>query len=140
MPEARSIHVCWPILTRRRQHYTNSAEKYTTKMSDLVVILTTLPDDDRAVGVARTLVAERLAACVNVHTPMVSIYRWKTELEQEPERQVVIKTTRDRMEQVRARLRDLHPYELPEWIVLPGVEASPEYADWVKAETAVPGT
>ena len=61
-------------------------------------------------------------------------------LEEEPERQVVIKTTRDRMERVRARLRDLHPYELPEWIVLPAVEASAEYAEWVKAETAAPGT
>jgi periplasmic divalent cation tolerance protein len=109
-------------------------------MSDLVVILTTLPADDRAVAFARTLVAERLAACVNVHTPMASIYRWKTALEEEPERQVVIKTTRDRMERVRARLRNLHPYELPEWIVLPAVEASAEYAEWVKAETAAPGT
>jgi periplasmic divalent cation tolerance protein len=109
-------------------------------MSELVVILTTFPADDRALGLARTLVAERLAACVNVHMPMVSIYRWKTVLEEEPERQVVIKTTRDRLDQVRARLRDLHPYELPEWIVLPAVEASAEYAQWVKAETVVPGT
>jgi periplasmic divalent cation tolerance protein len=109
-------------------------------MSDLVVILTTMPADDRAVGLARTLVAERLAACVNVHPPMVSIYRWQTVLEEEPERQLVIKTTRDRVEQVRARLRDLHPYELPEWIVLPAVEGSAEYAGWVRAETAVPGT
>jgi periplasmic divalent cation tolerance protein len=109
-------------------------------MSDLVVILTTLPADDRAVGFARTLVAERLAACVNVHPPMVSIYRWKTALEEEPERQIVIKTTRDRVEPLRARLRDLHPYELPEWIVLPAVEGSAEYAAWVRAETAAPGT
>ena len=107
-------------------------------MSDLVLILTTVPADERADRIARTLVDERLAACVNVQTPMTSFYRWKGVVEQDGERQLVIKTTRDRTNQVWTRLRELHPYELPEWIVVPVLEASPEYLEWVRAETAAP--
>ena len=91
-----------------------------------------MPDDDRADALARTLVHERLAACVNVHAPMTSTYRWKGALEREAERQVVIKTTSDRRAALEARLRELHPYELPEFVVLT-VAASQAYADWVAA-------
>jgi periplasmic divalent cation tolerance protein len=103
-------------------------------MPDLILILTTMPDDDRAGQLARTLVEERLAACVNVHGPMVSTYRWKGQIEQEPERQLVIKTTRDRLAQIETRLRALHPYELPEFIV---VTADPgrAYGAWVDETT-----
>ena len=101
-------------------------------MSQLILILTTMPDDDRADALARTLVHERLAACVNVHAPMTSTYRWKGALEREAERQVVIKTTSDRRAALEARLRELHPYELPEFVVLT-VAASQAYADWVAA-------
>jgi len=100
-------------------------------MADLIIILTTMPDDDRADALARTLVDERLAACVNVHSAMLSTYRWKGAVDRDPERQVVIKTTRDRRAAVEARLQDLHPYELPEFLVL-ATEASPAYGGWVK--------
>jgi periplasmic divalent cation tolerance protein len=99
-------------------------------MSDLILILTTMPDDDRADALARTLVDERLAACVNVHLPMMSTYRWKGTVEREAERQIVIKTTRDRHAALEARLRELHPYELPEFVVLEAT-ASEAYAAWV---------
>jgi len=89
-----------------------------------------MPDDDRAELLARTLVDERLAACVNVHGPMTSTYRWKGILEQERERQLVIKTTSDQRSALEARLRELHPYELPEFIVLSG-QASDAYGAWV---------
>jgi len=99
-------------------------------MSDLILVLTTMPDDDRATALARTLVDERLAACVNVHGPMTSIYRWKGGVERDAERQVVIKTTRSRLSDLEARLRQLHPYELPEFVVLDG-KASEAYGAWV---------
>jgi len=83
-----------------------------------------MPDDDRAEALARTLVAERLAACVNVHGPMISTYRWKGAVEREAERQIVIE----------ARLRELHPYELPEFVVI-DVTASVAYGGWVSGET-----
>jgi periplasmic divalent cation tolerance protein len=99
-------------------------------MTDLILVLTTMPDDDRAAAVARTLVEERLAACVNVHAAMVSTYRWQGGIEAEPERQMVIKTSRARLAALEARLRSLHPYELPEFIVLEA-SAADAYAAWV---------
>jgi periplasmic divalent cation tolerance protein len=98
-------------------------------MSDLVLVLTTMPDDSRADELARSLVDERLAACVNVHGPMVSIYRWKGQLEREAERQLVIKTTRARLAELEARLRALHPYDVPEFVVI-DADGSSAYAAW----------
>lgn len=89
-----------------------------------------MPDDDRARTLARSLVDEGLAACVNVHGPMTSIYRWKGVVEEEPERQLVIKTARARLPDVEARLRALHPYDVPELIVL-DAQASAGYGAWV---------
>jgi periplasmic divalent cation tolerance protein len=103
-------------------------------MSELILVLTTMPDDDRADGLARALVDERLAACVNVHGPMQSTYRWQGVVERDAERQIVIKTTRDRRRALEARLRELHPYELPE-VVIVGAEGSDAYAKWVNEET-----
>jgi periplasmic divalent cation tolerance protein len=102
--------------------------------ADLILILTTMPDDDRADALARTLVEERLAACVNVHAPMTSTYRWQGRLEVERERQVVIKTTRARLAALEARLRALHPYELPEFVVIDAA-GSEAYARWVQNST-----
>ena len=98
-------------------------------MTNLILLLTTMPDDDRADTLARTLVDERLAACVNVHGPMVSTYRWKGVVERDAERQIVIKTTRGRLAELEARLRALHPYELPEFVVL-DAQASEAYGKW----------
>jgi periplasmic divalent cation tolerance protein len=98
-------------------------------MSDLVLVLTTMPDDSRADELARSLVDERLAACVNVHGPMVSMYRWKGQLEREAERQLVIKTTRARLGELEARLRALHPYDVPEFVVI-DADSSSAYAAW----------
>jgi periplasmic divalent cation tolerance protein len=103
-------------------------------MSDLILILTTMPDDDRADALARTLVDERLAACVNVHGPMRSTYRWNGAVEREAERQIVIKTVRDRRAPLEARLRALHPYDLPEFVVLEA-SAGDAYGAWATAET-----
>jgi periplasmic divalent cation tolerance protein len=78
-------------------------------------------------------VEERLAACVNVHGPMRSTYRWKGQIECDAERQVVIKTARGQLAALEARLRALHPYELPEFLVL-DAGGSTAYAGWVAAE------
>lgn len=102
--------------------------------TDLVLVLTTVPDDDRGESLARALVDERLAACVNLHAPMVSIYRWKGRVERDTERQVVIKTTRARLPEVKARVAALHSYELPELLVLP-IAGDAAYGEWVSAET-----
>jgi periplasmic divalent cation tolerance protein len=104
--------------------------------AEFVIVLTTAPDAERAESWARTLVEERLAACVNVHAPMVSFYRWKGAVERDEERQVVIKTTAARLDELKVRLFALHSYELPEFIVLDGVGGSEEYLGWVRQSTS----
>jgi periplasmic divalent cation tolerance protein len=104
--------------------------------NNIVLVLTTAPDDRQAEAWARTLVEERLAACVNVHGPMTSFYRWKGVVERDAERQVVIKTTRERVATLRERLRELHSYELPEFVVLSVEDGSDEYLKWVVEQTS----
>ncbi len=104
----------------------------TDGVTDVVIVLSTVPNDESAEALARTLVDEKLAACVNLHAPMVSIYRWKGQVERADERQLVIKTTRSLVPAVEARLKQLHSYELPEFIVLPVDGGSDEYLRWVR--------
>ena len=95
------------------------------------IVLTTIGSETDALGLARTLIDERLAACVNVLPAMVSVYRWKGSVEQEKEHQVVIKTSADRLAALEIRLRQLHPYELPEFLVL-DVGGGASYLAWVR--------
>ena len=104
-------------------------------LTDVVIVLTTAPDDERADTWARTLVDERMAACVNVHGPMTSFYRWKGIVERDTERQMVIKTTRERVPALRSRLHELHSYEMPEFVVVAVDEGSDEYLKWVVEQT-----
>jgi len=112
-----------------------ASEETVEPVTDVVLILTTVPAGARTETIARSLVDERLAACVNVLAPMTSFYRWQGKIEQEEERQVVIKTTLDRVAAVQTRLRDLHAYEVPEFLVLPVSDGSTGYLDWVLKET-----
>jgi periplasmic divalent cation tolerance protein len=104
-------------------------------MSDYVLVLTTIPAEGDADNLARTLVTEQLVACVNVLPPMVSTYRWKGSVEQDRERQVIMKTTRDRVAALRARVKELHSYEVPEFVVIPVQEGSEEYLKWISEST-----
>jgi periplasmic divalent cation tolerance protein len=104
-------------------------------MPEHVLALTTLPLNLDADALAHTLVEERLVACVNVLPPMRSTYRWKEEVEQENERQVIMKTTRDRVSALETRLRELHPYDVPEFIVVPVVAGSEAYLGWMSDST-----
>ena len=104
--------------------------------SEFVLVLTTLPADADASGFAQALVEARLAACVNLLPPMDSVYRWQGAVERESERQVVIKTTMPRIDALWQRVRDLHPYEMPEFIVIPIVDGNQSYLRWVAESTA----
>ena len=106
-----------------------------TSGSSAVIILTTLSASADATSFARALVSEQLAACVNLLPPMTSLYRWKGEVEEDREQQLVIKTTEDRVGAIEARFRELHPYELPELIIL-DVKASAPYLAWIAASVA----
>jgi len=104
-------------------------------MTDLVLVLSTVSDEESGERLACALVEERLAACVSLSGPMTSIYHWKGTVERASERQLVIKTTRDRVRALESRLRALHSYEVPEFIVLPVEDGSTQYLDWVRQET-----
>ena len=103
---------------------------------EYVLVLTTLPTDADGAAFARTLVEEHLAACVNLLAPMESIYRWDGNIETETERQLVIKTTRERVAALWDRVRELHPYDVPEFLVLPIVDGNDAYLRWVGESTS----
>jgi periplasmic divalent cation tolerance protein len=98
--------------------------------STVSIVLTTLGADADAAAIARTLIDERLAACVNILPAMLSVYRWQGKVEQDREQQIVIKTSSDRVAALQSRLRQLHPYELPEFLVLDAT-GSEAYVAWV---------
>lgn len=99
------------------------------------VVLCTAPVD-RAEGIARALVEERLAACVNIVPQVTSVYRWKGAIETDREALLVIKTQAALVARLDGRLRELHPYEVYELLALPIAEGHQPYLDWLKAETA----
>ncbi len=104
-------------------------------IADAVIVLTTWPAARDADELARTLVDERLAACVNVLAEMRSTYRWKEGIEVETERQLIIKTTGRQLRALQHRLAALHPYEVPEFLVVPVAGASEAYLAWLQAST-----
>ena len=102
-----------------------------SSVPDVVLVLTTIAAEADGSVLARTLVDERLAACVNVLPPMTSVYRWKGQVEQDREQQLIIKTTRDKLPALEARVRELHSYELPEFVVIAARGGSDAYLRWV---------
>jgi periplasmic divalent cation tolerance protein len=104
-------------------------------VSDVVVALVTAPSMEVAERLADHVVGERLAACVALHPGVRSIYRWQGVVERAEEVQLLIKTTRDRVDALQTRLLAVHPYQVPELLVLPVTDGLPAYLDWVVAET-----
>jgi periplasmic divalent cation tolerance protein len=98
---------------------------------DFSLVLTTFPADGDAEGFARTLVEERLAACVSLLPPMQSVYRWKGEVETAVERQLVIKTKAANVAALEERVKALHPYDVPEFLVLSVDAGSAAYLTWL---------
>src|SRR3989337_615230 len=101
----------------------------------VVIVLTTVGATFDATLLAQTLVEEHLAACVNVLPPMHSVYRWQGQMHVDEERQLVIKTTADRVEALQLRVRALHPYELPEFLVVDVDGGSQPYLAWLSQAT-----
>lgn len=98
------------------------------------IVLTTLPSRAAALAIARTVIDERLAACVQLVDGLLSIYRWDGRLEESAECQLTAKTTADAATALVERLRALHPYDVPEILTL-DASASAAYAAWLSAET-----
>ncbi len=102
-----------------------------------VLVITNFPNKESALALAEALVDQHLAACVNTLSPYVSIYRWKDNIESVEETPVLIKTQRRHYERIEQLIKKVHPYELPEVIVVPIVDGLPAYLQWIVDETTL---
>jgi periplasmic divalent cation tolerance protein len=103
--------------------------------SELVLALSTAPDAEEGARIGRALVEERLIACASLVPGLTSIYRWQGQVQQEAEVLLVMKTRRALVDRLKARLPELHPYEVPELIVAPVMDGLEAYCRWVRDET-----
>lgn len=101
----------------------------------ILLVFCTFPDPTTARDIARTLVAEKLVACVNLLPAVTSIYVWQGQQEESTETLALLKTPRALYAALETRLRDLHPYEVPEIIALEPTAALPAYLQWVTEQT-----
>ncbi len=101
----------------------------------LNAVLVTAGSEQQAVSIARALVGERLAACVNIVGPVRSIYRWRDAVEDDREYLLIIKTRAAVYAKVERRVRELHTYEVPEVLALSAVRGSPPYVKWLLEST-----
>ena len=103
---------------------------------ECVLVWTTIGSAADPRAMASILVTERLAACVNVLPVMESFYRWDGDVANDQERQLIMKTTIDKVDALRARVHQLHEYDLPELIVVPIIGGSEAYLNWIRESTA----
>jgi len=108
-------------------------------MADYIQVVTTCEHLRDAENIARTLVEERLAACVQIVGPVTSIYHWQNQIEKAQEWQCWCKTRRDLYDRIEAAIRGLHPYQVPEILAIPVLCGSADYLAWLDAELGVRG-
>jgi periplasmic divalent cation tolerance protein len=101
-------------------------------MSELVMALTTLPGDFDATSLAQDLVASGLAACVNILPGMKSVYTWEGVPQVDQEQQLFLKTTTEQVDALWEAIRKRHPYEIPEFLVVPIIDGNDDYLRWVE--------
>jgi periplasmic divalent cation tolerance protein len=104
-------------------------------MSEAIVVLVTCGSEEEATKIANALVEGRLAACVNIISPVRSIYRWEGKVWDEKEWLLIIKTQKTRFEALEKKVKSLHSYSVPEIIALPIVEGSASYLKWIEENT-----
>jgi len=104
-------------------------------MPEFIVVFVTCGSEKEALKIAHSLVEERLAACVNLVSPVRSIYRWEGKIWDEKEWILIIKTQKERFEELEKKVKSLHSYSVPEIIGLPIVEGSSSYLRWLLEET-----
>jgi periplasmic divalent cation tolerance protein len=104
-------------------------------MPECIVVFVTCGSEEEALKIAHSLVEERVAACVNLISPVRSIYRWEGKIWDEKEWILIIKTQKESFEGLERKVKSLHSYSVPEIIGLPIVEGSSSYLQWLLEET-----
>lgn len=100
-----------------------------------VLVITNFPDKKTASALAEVLIDQHVAACVNMLSPCTSVYRWQDKIESAEEIPMFIKTQRQHYERVEQLIKIMHPYELPEVIMVPITRGLPAYLQWIADET-----
>lgn len=104
-------------------------------MEQTLLVLSNVPDAELASTIARTLVEQRLAACVNIMPAVQSVYQWQGAIEHASEVTLMVKTTQARYADLEAAIKAAHPYDVPEIIAIPIATGLPAYLNWIVAET-----
>lgn len=102
---------------------------------NICMVLSTAPSQESAQEIADRLIEQRAAACVQINPGLLSVYRWQGKIVRDSEWQIVIKTTSENVTRAYQLLCDAHPYEVPQWVVFDKLDASSDYAEWVKEQT-----
>ncbi|MFZ0391689.1 MAG: divalent-cation tolerance protein CutA [Calditrichia bacterium] len=100
--------------------------------NDFILAFCTVPDLNTAEKIGEVLVEEKLAACCNIIPGLTSIYRWKEKVEKEPELLLIIKSVHSLLTSLEDRIKEMHPYEVPEIIAMPLMDGSNDYLKWVE--------
>lgn len=106
-------------------------------MTEMLLVITNMPDAASATALATRIIEEHAAACVNQLAPCTSTYRWQDKIETATEIPLLIKTTRAAYARLEILIRDAHPYSVPEIIALPVAHGLPEYLNWVDSVTLI---
>jgi periplasmic divalent cation tolerance protein len=109
-------------------------------VADVRLVFVMAANEDEALAIARALVEEQLAACVNLITPVRSIYRWRGNIEDSRECLLLIKTSVRHYAKLEKRVKQLHSYEVPEVLAAPLTHAAADYLKWIGESIAQPAT
>jgi periplasmic divalent cation tolerance protein len=112
---------------------TEQNEKHPAQGIKSQVVLCTCPDEETAINIAENIVAQRLAACVNILPPVYSVYHWQDNVESARENLMIIKTIQSKYDSLESVITSLHPYEVPEIIALEVNSGLPEYLKWLES-------
>lgn len=104
-------------------------------MTEYIVVLITALKEEEAAEIAKAIVEDKIAACVNIVRNIRSIYRWQGKIEDDNEVLMIVKTRRDLFGSLEERVKELHSYSVPEILALPVIEGSEDYLSWLKEET-----
>jgi periplasmic divalent cation tolerance protein len=104
-------------------------------MSQAIIVFVTCSSEEEALKIAHSLIEEHLAACVNLISPIRSIYRWEGKIWDEREWLLIIKTRKERFDELEKNVRSIHSYSVPEIVSLSVVKGSSSYLKWLEEMT-----